>query len=119
MKRFALFAVLTLSALALGACASVPGGVPTVSPTQVSDTITKVKQITATTCGFVPTAETIGRIAATFFGVGPFVDIASSVADGICNAVASAPKLGRRGRAAPPVYRAKDGTQIVIKGRHV
>jgi hypothetical protein len=114
MKRFALPTVLTLSALSLGACATGSGGpmtAPQVDTGQVGQVISQVQNTAVKLCGIEPTIATVASIIGTFTGV-PVGGI-TAVADGICKAVASVPKLGRRG-AVRPTYRG-----VVIHYRRV
>jgi hypothetical protein len=100
--------VLIVAALAstLGACATVPGGQP-----QVDNVIAQIQSTAVQLCGIEPTVATVASIIGTLTGV-PVGGI-TAVADGICKAVTSVPKLGRHG-ASRPTYRG-----VVIHYRRV
>lgn len=103
--RNLLTASLLIVGLALGGCA---GSVPGITPsTDIAGTIAQVQSATTTVCRFLPTAETVINIIATFTEVGAAAAPITAVADAICAAVTK--KSARRGGARV--------RGVVIKGR--
>jgi len=78
------------SSLLVAGCSTNPNtGLPTIDPTTLTTIETQVQQDAAAVCGFVPTIGTIASIVASIIpGGSAVVQIASSVAQQICTAVA-------------------------------
>jgi predicted phage tail protein len=100
----ALASTLLLAACGGGTLPSVtPGGTITPLPPAIGDTtIQQVQDAAVKACSFVPTAQTVTGIIASFFpGGAPINQIVSTVVNGICNAIAPKNQM-RRGRLAGP-----------------
>lgn len=115
IKNLILAATLLFGGLTLGACNLTgsdvaPGGVPSVSSSQVSSAITTVQQATVRACGFLPAVQTVTAILSTFVASAqPIVMIGNEIANGICSAVvpkkaSSLRKLGAPEVIGPPTY---------------
>jgi hypothetical protein len=88
MKNLLLSTALA-SSLLLGACGTT-GGLNI--PAEISTVTSQATAIAQAVCAFVPTAATIGAIAASLFpGGGPIDVVANGVASAICAAVAGTP----------------------------
>lgn len=110
MLRKLLIASALSSALLVSACATNPDGsvrLPTI-PTLNSSQVSQIQSGVAMACSFVPTAQTVAAIIATFAGGSGVVDVAGAAIKGICAALTA--KGVRRGTHAP-VYRG-----VVIRG---
>lgn len=103
MRNLMLSAVLC-SSFALAGCS----GGSALPPVSGDTTISQVQQIAVQVCGYLPAAETVAGIVATFTGGGSVVGIASEVADAICNAVTSkSAAFGRTPRVRGVVLRGR------------
>lgn len=103
-KTFLILPVL----LVLTGCAGMPD--PAIQQ-RINDTIAQIQGITASVCRFLPTAQTVANILATFTGTTATVDIANAIANSICGAVTA--KAARPG-GAPPTVRG-----VIIHGDRV
>lgn len=103
---------LILGALMLSGCATTSGGLPS-SNTEI---VTQVQQIASQTCKFLPTADTIIKIAGLAV---PGLTLAESIATAICAAVAPV------GVAGPKVMLLSKGSNahtvhgITVHGRYL
>lgn len=113
MRLLVLKAAVLAAAISLGACASVPVASPGSSgglnlPTSVAGlTVQDIQDAAVKACKFVPTAQTITGIVASFFpGGGAVNQVVSVVVNSICSAVApTASQLKaapRRAGSGPP-----------------
>lgn len=97
--------ILVVIALTFGACSST-GSLPTPTPGQVDQAITKAQEFTRQLCGFVPTANTIANLLKVF-GVNSVADL-TAIAQQVCTAVApiaSTKSSRKRMAVAPPTVR--------------
>jgi hypothetical protein len=86
MKK-ALISTALASTLFLANCSST--GLSNI-PAQITTVTTQTQAIAQTLCQFLPTAQTIGQIAASLFPQGaPIETVANGVATAICNAVST------------------------------
>src|SRR4051812_28437210 len=86
---------LGVAGVLLGGCAS--NGRPSIEPEQITAVESQVQQTAAAVCGFIPTISTVVSILSTFSNVSPVVGIVNQVAKSICDAVAPAKMMLRRG----------------------
>lgn len=106
MRKF-ITAIVLASSLAVAGCAgsgSPPpsGGGVTIPPIVGDLTVQQIQDAAAKACSFVPTAQTITGIVASFFpGGAPINSIVSSVVNSICSAITK--KSIRRGGSRPMV----------------
>jgi hypothetical protein len=92
----ALTAIALAGTLFLANCSTLGGGLPTQA--QITAITAQAQSATQTACGFLPTAQTIGGIAASLFPNGaPIETMISTVASAICNALTTHAAV--RGRA--------------------
>jgi hypothetical protein len=103
MKK-SLLCILPAVGFALAGCQTTSTGV-SVTDQQVSQAISTVQQKAVTACGYLPAVETVASILATFVSsTAAPIQIATTVANGICNQVA--PKgQSRLKRATLPTYK--------------
>lgn len=79
------FLAIPLLALSLAACA-------TTNPApNTPDWVKSVQGGIVKACGYLPLAETVARIAATFVGAAGVVDLADTVIKSVCTAVTTNP----------------------------
>jgi hypothetical protein len=109
MKSLALKAAVLAAMISLGACATIPpvstGGGVSIPPSIGGVTVQQIQDAAVKACKFVPTAQTVAGIIASFFPGGSAAnDVVSVVVNSICSAIAptaAQAKFGPR-RAGPP-----------------
>lgn len=99
------------TSFALSGCAGTLPGIDPSIQTNIDNTIAQVQSITTSACKFLPTAQTVANIIATFTGSQSVVATASAIANSICNAVTA--KSVRRGATRPMVR------GVVLRGQFV
>lgn len=85
--RKALLSTALVSSMFLASCSSLPN-----LPVQITTLTSQTQAIAQAICQFLPTAQTIGAVAASLFPGGGAIDVvANGVASAICAAVAGTP----------------------------
>lgn len=78
-----LFIAAALASVMLAGCTTTGNVIPGTADPRVE----QVRQQAVNLCGWLPTATTVANILATFAGANDVVNVASTAASGICNAI--------------------------------
>lgn len=109
MHNLPRFCIIAASAAYLAACS-------TAQTASIASIETQVQSDANLACGFIPT---IATIAALIPGIGTGVSAAGQIADAICSAISSAPKLAGSKLAAASAGTPVTVTTIVVGNKRV